>query len=288
MNTVLAAFMDAMNYEFMRKALVTGLIVAVTCGVLSCWLVLIGWSLIGDAISHAVLPGVVLSYILGWPFTVGALIFALIAVALISVLRRHSGTLKEDAIIGTVFTPLFGLGIVLISITPSQTDLNHILFGNLLGVTTADLIQVAVLGALAVLVVLVKRRDLTVFAFDPMHARGVGISPGMLSALLLTTLAVTVVAALQAVGIILVVAMLIIPGVTARLLTDRIWHMLWLSPSLASIATTIGVFSSYVLDASTGGLIVVMQSIIFAIVYCFGPRGLLVGIIRGRRTESFE
>lgn len=285
-NDLLTLLSAAMQYDFMRRALLTGLITAVICGLLSCWLVLIGWSLIGDAISHAVLPGVVFSYIFGLPFAVGALVFALLTVWIISVLRKRSGLLKEDAIIGTVFTPMLALGVVLISITPSQTDLNHILFGNLLGVTDGDLLQVALLGGLTALVVLLKRRDITLFAFDPMHARGIGISPGMISGLLLTALALTVVAALQAVGIILVVAMLIIPGVTARLLTDSIWRMLWISPLVAAIATAIGVFLSYALDASTGGMIVLAQALFFAVVYCFGPKGVVALALRRRRARS--
>ena len=288
MSTIFSLIGESMTYAFMQRALVSGLIIALMCGILSCWLVLIGWSLIGDAISHAVLPGVVLSYIFGLPFTVGALAFALLTVWLISLIRSHAGILREDAIIGTVFTPLLALGVVLVSVTPSQTDLNHILFGNLLGVTDQDLLQVAVLGAITIVVVLVKRRDLTLFAFDPMHTRAIGLSPSMLSGLLLTALAVSVVAALQAVGIVLVVAMLIIPGVTARLLTKSIWRMLWISPLTAVLCTAVGVFSSYVFDASTGGMIVLVQALLFAIVYFFGPQGLLANYLLSRRHTTAQ
>ena len=276
---------EAMGYAFMQRALLTGLITAVLCGVLSCWLVLIGWSLIGDAISHAVLPGIVISYSLGLPYTIGALVFALLTVWLIGLIRNQARILKEDAIIGTVFTPLLALGVVLVSVTPSQTDLDHILFGNLLGVTDGDLLQVAILGALALAVVLLKRRDLTLFAFDPMHARAIGLSPAILGGILLTSLAVSVVAALQAVGIVLVVAMLIVPGVTARLLTKRFWHMLWISPLVAAIATVIGVFGSYVLDASTGGLIVLVQGVLFVLVAVFGRHGPIARVLAPRRER---
>ena len=279
---------ESMSYAFMQRALVTGLVIALMCGILSCWLVLIGWSLIGDAISHAVLPGVVLSYIFGLPFAIGALAFGLLTVWLISLIRGRTGVLREDAIIGTVFTPLLALGVVLVSVTPSQTDLNHILFGNLLGVTDQDLIQVAVLGALTIIVVLAKCRDLTLFAFDPMHTKAIGLSPAVLGGMLLTGLAVSVVAAMQAVGIVLVVAMLIIPGVTARLLTKRFWRMLWISPLAALVATVIGVFTSYVFDASTGGTIVLVQGVIFAVVYLFGPQGLVTGALARRRSYSEE
>ena len=286
MSTVLSLLGESMTYAFMQRALLSGIVIALLCGILSCWLVLIGWSLIGDAISHAVLPGVVLSYLFGLPFTVGALVFALLTVWLISIIRSHAGVLREDAIIGTVFTPLLALGIVLVSVTPSQINLNHILFGNLLGVTDQDLLQVVILGAATILVVLVKRRDLTLFAFDPMHARAIGLSPTFLGALLLTALAVSVVAALQAVGIVLVVAMLIIPGVTARLLTTSFWRMLWISPLTAVACTTVGVFASYVLDASTGGMIVLVQGLLFAIVYIFGPQGLLANHLLSRRQPA--
>ncbi|NEB06863.1 metal ABC transporter permease, partial [Streptomyces sp. SID13726] len=144
----------------------------IVCGVLSCWLVLVGWSLMGDAVSHAVLPGVVLAYVVGAPFALGALVFGLLAVLLIGAVRDTS-RVKEDAAIGVVFTTLFAPGLVLISVTPSQTDLNHILFGNLLGVSRADLLQVLVLGAVTLVVVVLKRRDLTLYAFDPTHAHAI-------------------------------------------------------------------------------------------------------------------
>ena len=194
---------------------------------------LIGWSLMGDAVSHAVLPGVVLAYIVGAPFALGALVFALIAVTLIGVVRNTS-RVKEDAAIGIVFTSLFALGLVLISVTPSQTDLNHIIFGNLLGVSIPDLIQVLVLGVVAFAILILKRRDLTLYAFDPTHAHAIGLSPKRLGALLLGLLALTSVVALQTVGVVLVVAMLIIPGATAYLLTDRFSRMLVIAPAISA------------------------------------------------------
>src|SRR6478752_8004918 len=166
---VIDFFVDPLRYDFMVRALITTLIAAVVCAVLSCWLVLIGWSLMGDAVSHAVLPGVVLAYVVGAPFAIGAVIFGFLAVALIGAVRGTS-RVKEDAAIGIVFTTLFALGLVLVSVTPSQTDLNHIIFGNLLGVSRADLVQVLALGAVTLAVVVLKRRDLTLYAFDPTHA----------------------------------------------------------------------------------------------------------------------
>ena len=202
---------EPMRYEFMVRALATTLIAAVVSALLSCWLVLVGWSLMGDAVSHAVLPGVVLAYIVGVPFAVGAVIFGFLAVALIGLVRDTS-RVKEDAAIGIVFTVLFAIGLVLISVTPSQTDLYHIIFGNVLGISSAELIQIAILGAVVFVVLVLKRRDFTLFAFDPTHAYAIGLRPRLLGATLLALLALTAVVALQAVGVILVVAMLIIPG----------------------------------------------------------------------------
>lgn len=267
---------EPLSYGFMERAFLTAVIAAVVCAMLSCWLVLIGWSLMGDAVSHAVLPGVVLAYIFGLPFAVGAVVFGFLAVALIGVVRDTS-RVKEDAAIGIVFTTLFALGLVLISVTPSHTDLNHIIFGNLLGVSRTDLVQIAVLGAFVFLVLLVKRRDFTLYAFDPTHAHAIGLNPKLLGWSLLGLLALTAVTALQAVGVILVVAMLIIPGATAQLMTDRFNRMLLIAPAVSVLSTVTGVYVSYYADTSTGGMIVVAQGALFAFVYLFSPRHGQIG-----------
>ena len=171
-----------------------------------------------------------------------------------------------------MFTTLFALGLVLISVTPSHVDLNHIIFGNLLGVSRADLIQVAILGAVVVTVLLVKRRDLTLFAFDPVHAHAIGLNPKLLGAGLLALLALTSVVALQAVGVILVVAMLIIPGATAYLLTDRFSSMLIIAPLMASVCAGVGIFASYYFDTASGGMVVLTQGVVFGGVYLFSPK----------------
>ncbi len=273
---------DPLQYGFMQRALIVAVAATVVCALLSCWLVLIGWSLMGDAVSHAVLPGVVLAYLVGAPFALGALLFAGIAVALIGLVRSTS-RVKEDAAIGIVFTTLFALGVVLISKNPSQIDLNHVLFGNLLGLASSDVWQVSALAAVVLIVLVVKRRDLTLFAFDRVQAHALGISPGKLSALLLALLAVTIVSAIQAVGVILVVAMLIIPGATAYLLTDRLARMLVIAPVLAVAASIVGVYTSYYTDAATGGVVVLAQAVVFAAVYLFSPRhGVVTKAIRHR------
>nr|WP_206490506.1 metal ABC transporter permease [Rhodococcus sp. KRD162] len=278
--------LDPLEYTFMQRALLVTITASIVCAVLSCWLVLIGWSLMGDAVSHAVLPGVALSYLLGAPFAIGALLFALIAVGAIGVVRNTT-IVKEDAAIGVVFTTLFALGVVLISKFPSQIDLNHILFGNLLGVSQADMLQVFVLGGIALAVMIVKRRDFTLFAFDRTQARAVGINPTVISAVMLTLLALTTVVALQAVGVILVVAMLITPGASAYLLTHSFGRMLVLAPLISVGCALVGIYSSFYLDVSSGGSVVLAQGLVFVLAYLFSPsQGIVTRALRRRRQVS--
>jgi manganese transport system permease protein len=284
--SLLDLLLEPLQFDFMVRALVTTVIAAIVCALLSCWLVLVGWSLMGDAVSHAVLPGVVIAYVLGAPFALGALVFGFLAVALIGAIRGTS-RIKEDAAIGIVFTTLFALGLVLISVTPSNTDLNHIIFGNILGVSNPDLIQIAVLATIAFVILVLKRRDLTLYAFDPMHAHAIGLSPRFLGALLLGLLALTAVVALQVVGVILVVAMLIIPGATAHLLTDRFGRMLVIAPVLSAACSVVGIYLSYWLDAASGGLVVLVQGAAFLLVYVFSPRhGLISKLPAARRRVA--
>jgi manganese transport system permease protein len=276
-------FAVPVQFEFVRRALLVSVVAGVVCAVLSCWMTLVGWSLMGDAVSHAVLPGVVLSYMFGMPFAVGALAFGAGSVALIGVVNRTS-RVKEDAVIGVVFTAMFALGLVMISRVPSQTDLSHILFGNVLGVSDGDIVQVLVLAAVVLAVVWYKHRDLTMYAFDPVHAHAIGVNPRLLETLLLGLLSVTVVVALQAVGIILVVAMVIIPGATAYLLTDRFERMLMISAAVAFAAAVAGVFTSFHLNVSTGGSIVLAQAVAFTLAYLLSPRQ---GVLwRGRTARA--
>lgn len=276
---------EPLQYDFMVRALLVTVIAAAVCALLSCWLVLVGWSLMGDAVAHAVLPGVVLAYVLGAPFALGALAFGVLAVVLIGGIRGTS-RVKEDAAIGIVFTTLFALGLVLISVTPSHIDLQHIVFGNVLGVSTGEFVQVAVLAAIAVVVLFVMRRDLTLYAFDAGHARAIGLSPRLLGSVLLGLLAVTAVVALQVVGVVLVVALLIIPGATAYLLTDRFGRMLWLAPLTSALCSAVGIYLSYWMNVSSGGMVVLVQGIVFAAVYLVSPRHGLISKIRLRRAAS--
>ncbi|NDL60112.1 iron chelate uptake ABC transporter family permease subunit [Phytoactinopolyspora mesophila] len=267
--------------EAMQRALLVTVVASVACAILSCWLVLIGWSLMGDAVSHAVVPGVVLAYVVGAPFAVGAFVFGCFAVWLIGTVRATS-RVKEDAAIGVVFTTLFALGLVLISVTPSHVDFGHILFGNVLWVSDADIIQVVVLGVVTVAVLLLRNRDLTLYAFDPDHAHTIGISPRRMQIMLLGLLALTVVVALQAVGVILVVAMVITPGATAYLLTNRMERMLVIAPALAVTCAFTGLYVAYYADVSPGGAVVLSQGTLFFIIYLFAPQRGVVAAYRRR------
>lgn len=262
---------EPMQLDFMVRATLITLTASVVCATLSCWLVLIGWSLMGDAVSHSVLPGVVLAYVAGVPFAVGAVICGFLAVALIGVVRDTS-RVKEDAAIGVVFTTFFALGLTLVSVTPSHVDLNHIIFGNLLGASRSDLIQVVVIGAGVLTVLVAKRRDFTLYAFDSIHAHAIGLNPRRLGAVLLGLLALTAVVALQAVGVVLVVALLITPGATAYLLTDRFARMLLIAPGLAVLCAMVGLYASYYLDTASGPMVVLVNGIVFTLVYLFNPR----------------
>jgi len=279
-----AALLEPLQQGFLQRALAVGVVVAVVCAVLSCFMTLKGWALMGDAVSHAVLPGVVLAYALGLPFALGAFVFGVGSVGMIGWIRQHT-RVKEDTVIGLVFTGFFALGLVLISKLRSSVDLSHILFGNLLGISDADVLQTVLIGAVVLLVLMVRRRDLLLFCFDPTHARTIGLRTGRLHYLLLTLLSLTAVAGLQAVGIILVVAMLVTPGATAYLLTDRFDRMTLLAVAAAVCATLLGILLSYWIDASTAGCIVLVLTVQFVLVMVLAPRhGLLAA--RRRRLSA--
>jgi manganese transport system permease protein len=276
-------FIAPWTYPFMRTALGISMFVGVVCAVLSCYLILKGWALMGDAVAHAVLPGVVIAYILGLPFAVGAFISGLASAIAIGWVKRNS-RVKEDAVIGLVFTGFFALGLILISRTASDVDLMHILYGNVLGIEPGDVVQTLLAGSLALVAIGILRRDLLLFCFDPNHARAIGLNTTFLYYALLSLLALTVVAALQAVGLVLVIAMLITPGAIGFLLTDRFDRMMALAVAAAALASLLGVFMSFHLDASTGGCIVVMQALLFFLTMVFGPRRGLLARSRMRRA----
>ena len=266
----------------MVRALLISATVGGVCGLLSCYMTLKGWALMGDAVSHSVLPGVILAYAIGLPFSVGAFVFGVGSVAMIGFVKQKS-RIKEDTVIGLVFTGFFALGLVLVSKTRSNIDLTHILFGNVLGISIADIQQTVLISALVTAVLLLFRRDLLLFCFDPTHARSIGINTGVLHYLLLSVLSLAAVAGLQTVGIILVVAMLVTPGATAYLLTDRFDRMSWLAIGSSILSSLLGVYTSYWTDSSPAGCIVLVQTGLFVIAFLFAPKH---GILRHRLASS--
>lgn len=263
------------RFGFMLEALLVGAVVGGVCAVLSCYLVLKGWSLMGDAVSHAVLPGIVLAYITGVPLALGAFVAGLFCAVATGFIKSTS-RVKEDTVMGVVFTGLFALGLVMFSKIETDLHLNHILFGSLLGIAPEQIVQTLGMAALALGVVIVRRRDLMLYCFDPSHARAIGLNVPLLHYTLLALLALTIVVSLQAVGIILVVAMLITPGCVAGLLTDRFGRMLAIAAASAVISCLVGVYVSFFINGATGACIVLVQGIQFGLAMVFAPkRGLL-------------
>ena len=263
--------LDPLTHDFMRRALMVSALVGGVCGLLSCYMTLKGWALMGDAVSHAVMPGVVVAYALGLPFSLGAFVFGVGSVALIGFVKQKS-RIKEDTVIGLVFTGFFALGLVLVSKIKSNIDLMQILFGSPLGISRSDVSQTLIISFIVISILLIFRKDLMLYCFDAKHARSIGINTGILHYLLLTLLSLSAVVGLQTVGIILVVAMLITPGATAYLLTDRFDKMTLLAVISSSFSSILGVYISYWSDIETGGSIVLVQTLIFLIAFLFAPR----------------
>ncbi|MGE0563414.1 MAG: metal ABC transporter permease [Pseudolabrys sp.] len=264
-----------LSYPFMQRALVVSLLVAAVCAVLSCYLVLKGWSLMGDAISHAVLPGIVVAYVIGIPLAVGAFIAGL-ACALFTGYLKENSRVKEDTVMGIVFSGMFGFGLVIFTKVETDQHHNQIMYGNVLGGTWRDLIETALIAGGTLFIVLLKRRDLLLYCFDPNHARSIGLPVRILHYGLLILLSLTIVASLKAVGIILVIAMLIGPGATAYLLTDSFERMLAIAAAVAMASAAIGTIASFHIDGATGACIVLVQAAFFVLAFLFAPkRGVL-------------
>ena len=265
-----------LQYPFMQRALLVSVVVGAVCAVLSCYLVLRGWSLMGDAISHAVLPGIVVAFILGLPLAIGAFAAGLSCALLTGYLKENS-RVKEDTVMGIVFSGMFGLGLVIFSKIETELHLLHILFGNVLGVTAQDVVETSIIAGGTLAAVLLKRRDLLLYCFDPNHARAVGLPVRVLHYGLLILLSLTIVASLKAVGIILVIAMLVAPGAIGYLLTDRFDRMLIIATSVAVMSSALGTIVSFHIDGATGACIVLIQFAVFILAFLFAPkRGLLV------------
>lgn len=265
---IIQFIVEPLQYAFMLKAVIVSIVVGAACALLSCFLILKGWSLLGDAISHAVLPGVVVAYIIGIPFSIGAFVFALLAVVLIGLIKNNT-KIKEDAIMGIVFTTMFALGLILISMVTSTVDLTHVLFGELLGISDSAAMYTIITLLLVSAVILIFRRNFLIFCFDVVHAQSVGMKISFIHYAFLVLLAITITGSLQTVGIILVIAMLITPGSTAFLLTKRFPVMLQIAVAVSVFSSVVGAYSSYYFNISTGGAIVFMQGCVFLVVFTY-------------------
>jgi len=265
-------FTDPLAHEFMWRGLVVAVLVAASCAVLSCFMVLKGWSLMGDAVSHAVLPGIVLAFLGGLPLKLGALAAGLSCALATGYIRRNS-RVREDAVLAIVFAGMFALGLVMFVKVDTNLHLNHILFGNVLGVSWREVAETAAVVLPVVAVVLARRRDLMLYCFDPGQARAIGLDVRRLEVGLLVGLALTIVAALSAAGIILVVAMLIAPGAIGFVATRRFDAMMAVACAVSVTASVLGVLGSFHLDVATAPLIVVLQALFFVPAALFSPRG---------------
>lgn len=278
--------LEPFGYEYMRTAMWVSALVGGVCAFLSCFLMLKGWSLIGDALSHAIVPGVAGAYMLGLPFSVGAFFSGGLAAAAMLFLNQRT-RLKEDAIIGLIFSSFFALGLFMVSLRPMAVSIQTIVLGNILAIAPEDVVQLVIIAGVSLAVLLVTWKDLVVTFFDENHARSVGLNPTGLKILFFTLLSACTVAALQTVGAFLVIALVVTPGATAYLLTDRFPRLIVLAVAIGSVTSFLGAYVSYFLDGATGGLIIVFQTALFLAAFLLAPKhGLLAA--RRRRVQAEE
>ncbi len=279
---MLDLLLEPLGYGYMVNAIWCSALVGVICAFLSAYLMLKGWSLIGDALSHSVVPGVAGAYMLGIPYSLGAFISGGLAAAAMLFISQRSA-LRNDAVIGLIFTGFFGLGLFMASLSPTSVNVQTIVFGNILAVTPFDSLQLVVIGVITLTALLVFWKDFMVIFFDETHAHSIGIKTTRLKILFFTLLSAATVAALQTVGAFLVIAMVVTPGATAYLLTDRFDRLLQASVALGFFTSSIGAYLSYFLDGATGAVIVLLQTLIFALAFVFAPRhGVLANRKRSR------
>ncbi|EDS3575845.1 iron/manganese ABC transporter permease subunit SitC [Salmonella enterica subsp. enterica] len=277
---------EPFGYQYMLNAMWVSAMVGGLCAFLSCYLMLKGWSLIGDALSHSIVPGVAGAWMLGLPFSLGAFLSGGLAAGSMLFLNQRS-RLKEDAIIGLIFSSFFGIGLFMVSLNPMSVNIQTIILGNVLAIAPADITQLAIIGAVSLTILLLKWKDLMVVFFDETHARSIGLNPGRLKLLFFTLLSVSTVAALQTVGAFLVICLVVTPGATAWLLTDRFPRLLMIAVVIGSLTSFLGAWLSYWLDGATGGIIVVMQTLLFITAFIFAPKhGLLANRRRARLQKE--
>ena len=279
---MLEYLLEPFSYEYMQKAMWISAAVGGICAFLSAYLMLKGWSLIGDALSHSVVPGVAIAYALSLPYALGAF-FAGILAALSILWIKSISKLKEDAVIGFIFSTFFALGLLIISLNPTSINVQNIILGNILGIADEDIYQVAIIMLICLVLLLIFWKDLLLIFFDETQAITVGLSPLFYKVLFFTLLSACVVAALQTVGAILVIAMVITPGATAYLLTDKFKTLIQIAVALGAITGFVGVYLSYYLDGATGGVIVTLQTLLFLLAFLFSPK---YGLMSQKRRKA--
>lgn len=280
--------LEPFSYQYMINAMWVSALVGGVCAFLSGYLMLKGWSLIGDALSHSIVPGVAGAYMLGLPFALGAFFSGGLAAAAMLFLNERT-KLKEDAIIGLIFTSFFGLGLFMVSLKPTAVSIQTIVLGNILAITPADTLQLAIIGFVSLIVLLFIWKDLMVTFFDESHARSIGLNPTLLKVVFFTLLSACTVAAMQTVGAFLVISMVVTPGATAYLLTDRFPRLLVIAVVIGTLTSFTGAYASYFLDGATGGIIVVLQTLIFLTTFFLAPKhGMLAARRRAAQAISAE
>jgi manganese/iron transport system permease protein len=279
--------LEPFSYSYMVNAIWVSALVGGVCAFLSAYLMLKGWSLIGDALSHSIVPGVAGAYMLGLPFSLGAFISGGLAAGAMLFLNQRT-KLREDAVIGLIFTSFFGLGLFMVSLSPTSVNIQTIVLGNILAITPEDTLQLVIISGVSLVVLLAKWKDLMVVFFDETHARSIGLNPFVLKAVFFTLLSACTVAALQTVGAFLVIAMVVTPGATAYLLTDRFPRLIAVSVAVGSLSSFAGAYLSYFLDGATGGIIVVLQTLVFLTAFVFAPKHGMLASRRKARAAIAE
>ncbi|MEM9785670.1 MAG: metal ABC transporter permease [Pseudomonadota bacterium] len=279
---MMMTLLEPFTYAYIFNAMWVSALVGAICAFLSAYLMLKGWSLIGDALSHSIVPGVAGAYMLGLPFALGAFAAGGLAAGTMLFLNQRSG-LKEDTIIGLIFTSFFGLGLFMVSLSPTSVSVQTITLGNILAITPSDILQLAIIGFVTLAILLAKWKDFMVTFFDENHARSIGLRPDLLRVVFFTLLSASCVAALQTVGAFLVIAMVVTPGATAYLLTDRFPKLLVLSVAIGAGTSFVGAYLSYFLNGATGGIIVTLQTLIFLAAFFFAPKH---GFLASRRRAT--
>lgn len=277
---MIALLLEPFTYNYMLKAILVCALVGGVCAFLSAYLMLKGWSLMGDALAHSIVPGVALAYLLALPYAVGAFFAGIVASLSMAAIKQKT-KLREDAIIGLVFTTFFAIGLLLVSINPTAVNIQAIILGNILAISDYDIMQVIIISAICLIALTLKWKDLVAVFFDENHARSIGLKVQFLKIMFFTLLSAACVAALQTVGATLVIAMVVTPGATAYLLTDKFGKLIIISITIGAITSGLGAYLSYFLNANPGGLIVVLQTVLFLVIYFYAPK---YGFLKSRRN----